>query len=413
MDATLQVEDPVTDEELDLHQEEHEVKNLQDVLVDLQDIYKEIEKKKGVNKTLALAIESIRPGILSDKTPVNSFTGELSAINLTSSMEDVIGGIVETIKFIARGVGKIISKIVEFIKRLVGRFKDKQKRNQDVVVRAKALTDEIYLLKGKIGARDHKLFDDVFKEVAAEANEELRMMHNDLLREMLLGGKVRAAMLAVGGDFSRYVSELNSKFIVIEKAIRESKQINEPQTNYLLSEVDKYIKTGQADGILRSVLSGEGNGTVATDLVLLKDFIYHLAESKVTNQLNYQTVFDSIRSGRISLADNYILDVSYSEKNLEVLEKKAMAFERSADNLKTSFNIQLHIKDSLKVLREEVMALQMYIVSCNKLLTVNGISSNFIYTYTNRHYKKLLAAAKGSDDIVTVNAAKESAFKNK
>ena len=104
MDSEIINDELAVEEQLDLSEDEHELKKHEDVLADLQAIYVEIENKASVNKTLAAAIESIRENTLTDKTPINSFTKELSKTNLKASLEDIIDGIIATIKFIFKSI---------------------------------------------------------------------------------------------------------------------------------------------------------------------------------------------------------------------------------------------------------------------------------------------------------------------
>ena len=413
MDAELETNIPDVEEHPEIEKEEHELKNLNDTLVDLQNIYEEIEKSGGVNKTIAAAIESVKSDLLSPNTPVNSFTIETSKTNLTTTTEDIISGIVNTLKFIYKTIATIISKVITFIRRLFNRFKEKDKKNQEVVARAKTLTYEIYELKTRFSLADHKVYEDVFKEVAAEANAELKALHNDLFKEVFSGNAVRAVLAATGAEFNKYVASINNKFIITEKIVNSGDKVDPSDALHRLGEVDKYVKNGNADSMIRSTLKGQGNGTIACDLSLLKDYIYHLEENKTTNQLNYQSVFDMLKSDRVVLSDVFILDLSYSEKNLESLQNRADKLESKIENMSSNFTVQTHLKDSARVVKEEVIAIQDFILSCNKVVSVNSIISNFIYTFINRHYKRLLAEARKSTDIVTQNAAKESLFKNK
>ena len=413
MDASLTIEEPIVDEELDISSDEHELKTLDHVLVDLQGIYQEIQAKGGVNKTIAVALESIKPGLLSEQTPVNSFTIDASKTNLEITVEGIISGIASTIKFIMKTISKIIGKIIDYIRKLFLRFKAKQKFNQEVVQKSKVLANEIYELKTRLSSKDHALFQSVFTEVATDANSEMGSMHNDLFKELILGDKLRAAMLAVGGSYFKYVDNVNSKFTILEKVAGNAKNIEVDEANHILSEVDKYITTANADGILRSLITPHGNGTVATDLSLLKDYVYHLEESKTSNQLNYQNLFDSVRMGKVVLTDVFVLDLSFAEKNLETLKNRTEKLDRKLDSITANFNVQTHLKDALVIVREEITALLMYAATCGKVSSVNTAASDFIYTTINRHYKRLLAEARKSDDIVTQNAAKESFYKTK
>lgn len=413
MDAELIVDEPIVEDELDITNDEHELKTLDHVLVDLQNIYQEIQAKGGVNKTIAVAIESIKPGLLSEQTPVNSFTADTSKTNLQITVEGIISGIAATIKFIMKTISNIIGKIIDYIRKLFHRFKAKQKFNQEVVRKSKVLANEIYDLKTRLSAKDHLIYQNVFTETAAEANAELGSMHNDLFKELVLGNKLRSTMLAVGGDFFKYVDGVNSKFTILEKVAGNAKNTETDEANNLLSDVDKYIKNGNADGVLRSLLTPHGNGTIASDLTLLKDYVWHLEESKTSNQLNYQNLFDSVRMDKVVLTDVFVLDLSYAEKNLEMLKSKTDKLDRRLDTITASFNVQAHLKDALVIVKEEINSLLMYAATCGKVSNINTAASDFIYTMINRHYKRLLSEARKSDDVVSQNAAKESFYKTK
>lgn len=413
MDSEIINDELAVEEQLDLSEDEHELKKHEEVLADLQAIYVEIENKASVNKTLAAAIESIRENTLTDKTPINSFTKELSKTNLKASLEDIIDGIIATIKFIFKTIFTIIGKIFGFIKRLFFRAKEKEKINESLLLKSKENVDEIVLLKSKIGNVDHAIYDKVFKIISTEANEQLKLISNDLFKDTITSGSVKNILLSIGKDINKYMDKINSKMVLLNKAIKESKNNNITEINIILSDADKYIKNGNSNSIISSNIKNGINGTMANDLVLVKDYVYNLEESKKLNAFNYQLVFDMVRTNRIKLTDIFLSDTDMFEKNVKTLQDKSESTTSIVDKLKSSKEIQVHIKDSLIIVKEEIAALQYYFLCVNKIISVNTSIVNFLYNHTNAHYKMLLSEMRNGSDTTTKNAVKESIYKSK
>lgn len=413
MDSEIINDELAVEEQLDLSEDEHELKKHEDVLADLQAIYVEIENKASVNKTLAAAIESIRENTLTDKTPINSFTKELSKTNLKASLEDIIDGIIATIKFIFKTIFTIIGKIFGFIKRLFFRAKEKEKINESLLLKSKENVDEVVLLKSKIGNADHAIYDKVFKIISTEANEQLKLISNDLFKDTITSGSVKNILLSVGTDINKYMDKINSKMVLLNKAIKESKNNNITEINIILSDADKYIKNGNSNSIISSNIKNGINGTMANDLVLVKDHVYNLEESKTLNAFNYQLVFDMVRTNKIKLTDIFLSDTDMFEKNVKTLQDKSESTTSIVDKLKSSKEIQVHIKDSLIIVKEEIAALQYYFLCVNKIISVNTSIVNFLYNHTNAHYKMLLSEMRNGSDTTTKNAVKESIYKSK
>lgn len=413
MDSEIINDELAVEEQLDLSEDEHELKKHEDVLADLQSIYLEIENKASVNKTLAAAIESIRENTLTDKTPINSFTKELSKTNLKASLEDIIDGIIATIKFIFKTIFTIIGKIFGFIKRLFFRAKEKEKINESLLLKSKENVDEVVLLKSKIGNADHAIYDKVFKIVSTEANEQLKLISNDLFNDTITSGSVKNILLSIGTDINKYMDKINSKMVLLNKAIKESKNNNITEINIILSDADKYIKNGNSNSIISSNIKNGINGTMANDLVLVKDYVYNLEESKKLNAFNYQLVFDMVRTNKIKLTDIFLSDTDMFEKNVKTLQDKSESTTSIVDKLKSSKEIQVHIKDSLIIVKEEIAALQYYFLCVNKIISVNTSIVNFLYNHTNAHYKMLLSEMRNGSDTTTKNAVKESIYKSK
>lgn len=413
MDSEIINDELAVEEQLDLSEDEHELKKHEEVLADLQAIYVEIENKASVNKTLAAAIESIRENTLTDKTPINSFTKELSKTNLKASLEDIIDGIIATIKFIFKTIFTIIGKIFGFIKRLFFRAKEKEKINESLLLKSKENVDEVVLLKSKIGNADHAIYDKVFKIISTEANEQLKLISNDLFKDTITSGSVKNILLSVGTDINKYMDKINSKMVLLNKAIKESKNNNITEINIILSDADKYIKNGNSNSIISSNIKNGINGTMANDLVLVKDHVYNLEESKTLNAFNYQLVFDMVRTNKIKLTDIFLSDTDMFEKNVKTLQDKSESTTSIVDKLKSSKEIQVHIKDSLIIVKEEIAALQYYFLCVNKIISVNTSIVNFLYNHTNAHYKMLLSEMRNGSDTTTKNAVKESIYKSK
>lgn len=413
MDSEIINDELAVEEQLDLSEDEHELKKHEEVLADLQAIYVEIENKASVNKTLAAAIESIRENTLTDKTPINSFTKELSKTNLKASLEDIIDGIIATIKFIFKTIFTIIGKIFGFIKRLFFRAKEKEKINESLLLKSKENVDEVVLLKSKIGNADHAIYDKVFKIISTEANEQLKLISNDLFKDTITSGSVKNILLSIGTDINKYMDKINSKMVLLNKAIKESKNNNITEINIILSDADKYIKNGNSNSIISSNIKNGINGTMANDLVLVKDHVYNLEESKTLNAFNYQLVFDMVRTNKIKLTDIFLSDTDMFEKNVKTLQDKSESTTSIVDKLKSSKEIQVHIKDSLIIVKEEIAALQYYFLCVNKIISVNTSIVNFLYNHTNAHYKMLLSEMRNGSDTTTKNAVKESIYKSK
>jgi hypothetical protein len=413
MDSEIINDELAVEEQLDLSEDEHELKKHEEVLADLQAIYVEIENKASVNKTLAAAIESIRENTLTDKTPLNSFTKELSKTNLKASLEDIIDGIIATIKFIFKTIFTIIGKIFGFIKRLFFRAKEKEKINESLLLKSKENVDEVVLLKSKIGNADHAIYDKVFKIISTEANEQLKLISNDLFKDTITSGSVKNILLSIGTDINKYMDKINSKMVLLNKAIKESKNNNITEINIILSDADKYIKNGNSNSIISSNIKNGINGTMANDLVLVKDHVYNLEESKTLNAFNYQLVFDMVRTNKIKLTDIFLSDTDMFEKNVKTLQDKSESTSSIVDKLKSSKEIQAHIKDSLIIVKEEIAALQYYFLCVNKIISVNTSIVNFLYNHTNAHYKMLLSEMRNGSDTTTKNAVKESIYKSK
>ena len=60
---------------------------------------------------------------------------------------------------------------------------------------------------------------------------------------------------------------------------------------------------------------------MANDLVLVKDHVYNLEESKTLNAFNYQLVFDMVRTNKIKLTDIFLSDTDMFEKNVKTFTR--------------------------------------------------------------------------------------------
>lgn len=400
------------EDQLDISQEELEIKQYSDTLIDLQNILNEIEKQASVNKTLAIAIESACPGTLSDKTPVNSFTAENSKINLTSSTEDLIDGIIATIKNIFKAIAKVIDKVLEFIKRVISRVKAKQKVYSENIAAAKVLADEIFDLKTRFTGNDVKIYDSVFSEIASSGNEDLKNMCTDLFRDIYDAGNIRSTTLAIARDFSGYIDKSNSKLILLEKAMNEAKSIDTPRVIKLISEVNMYIKNASSDHYLAAI--NGANGTIANDIPNFKNYVLKQSEIKSKTPVNYQILFADLRNDKLIIDDSFLTDEKHIEQNIETMKaRKDKLSSRMDSEIKTSLEILELLKESRRVLTEELQALSDFSQIYYNIYNVSEKLSDFTYRTVNAHYKRLITEARGASNEATRNAAKESYHKDK
>lgn len=374
---------------------------LEERLVDLQNIYLELEKTGGINKTLAIAVESISPGLLTDRLPINAYTNEISKTNYDVSLEDVVSGIVATINFLINAIGKILSKVISYIKKIFYRFKRAEEVNGNVNQKTKKLCDEIYRLRTRINAKDHSIYQSVFNKISSSVSQELIDNSTDLYKDLVTGKSVSNLLLSIGSSFNKYIDELNSKVVLLDKAIAIASKARPTEIISVIGDADKYIKNGNADSSINGLLKTSSTGTIAKDLPAVKDYIKHMDEIKTQQALNYQAVFDLIKSGNFKTVDRFMNDQGYLERNLDSLDKRVS----NIDNLsKVNFNASIEtanqIKSSLHVIKEEIAALQGFAESCSVVVNTNSNISSYFYNIINEHYKTLISdiKKKGTND---------------
>lgn len=381
---------------------------MEEQLIDLQNILEELQTKGAVNKTLAIAIESVSPGLLGENLPTNGFTSELSKTNYSVTVEGVVGGILNVIKFILRTIGKIIGRMVDFVRKLFYKFKKSEEHNKEVLAKTKVLVDEIYNLRTAINSRDMNIYTRVFKEQSAEASQALIDYSNNLFKDVSSTNVTSSVLVSVGKTFNKLIDALNSKMSLIEKTFRIVKETSESEIITTLSNVNLFIKTAAA-GDVKKLVGAAANGTISNDFPLLKDAVYRSVETKSVQPLSYQTAFDNIKSGKMKVVDDFISNAEYTEANLEALKKKIDGYiEKAEKDLKTDPTVANHLKDSLIIVRDETASLMDYIRACNKVCDTNRVVTVTFYNLFNKHYKILLAEIRKSGENDSRTAAQAS-----
>lgn len=137
----------VQDIENAMHEEQEEIRVQRDMMEDVDSIIREMNINGGVNRELAVDLEKLSPGILTEHMPINSFTQFYSRTNLSLAMENA-----EKLKaglMIGGGllVAGIVGKIIHWIFTSFGDNDDKMSsagaKHETAVVTNKKVDDII------------------------------------------------------------------------------------------------------------------------------------------------------------------------------------------------------------------------------------------------------------------------------
>ena len=292
--------------EVDFYQAEVELDQVEsfeletEVKIDsLTEIHGELTKCQGINRDLAVAVESIEEGIIKTRYPLASFSPILSKTNYTVTMEAISDNIATAIKDIIDAVVKVIRSItrwfVDAFKALYHRFNSTQRAAEKNAETEKAT---IRLL-GFLPAAEKKVAEQEIKAIHDERDvflkEDLETMHNDLVTDIIKKGPVYTAYSTFGAHFVAYMEALDARLDVYGALLRRS-MTDKLDDGKLQSDIDAELSSNRIStpdfyAAMRKVM-GDADDAIGTShlLRILKERAFSLVSSSNSPVPTYDAI---------------------------------------------------------------------------------------------------------------------------
>lgn len=365
-----------------------------ETFVDLQNLYIEIKNKGGINKEMAVAIESISNGFINENNTLNSYTTDLSRTNLKSSLEDVIDVIFSFFKTVYKIVYNILMFIYRIFKKIVLRTLDKKNETSKTLANIKTIIKDINSEKAKLTATGKNKLLIKEKELNNEFNTEYKDLRTGLTDELIFNKVVKTVLVATGGKLSEYLSNVNEKLTILDSATSKLDKYDSSKFRNNLSVVEKPMKVGSINSAVMS-FTGSKSDIVEVQFPEIKNKISKLKERDGTANLTLQELMNSIEKDKIKFTDKFFNDSTYVESTLKSIVKKYEKMEKQLTDIDSDNMENLTIyKNSFSQFSKDLHAVKDIFISINAVVETNNRLASFFYKTVNGYYRELVEISK-------------------
>ena len=400
-------------EQLDVMDEQDAFRKAEELAIDLEAIRDELLSHEGVNRQLAAAMESIQAGIIPEEYPLNSFTKAHSKTNYKVSQEAIDIALAAALGVFVGAMLAVLARLLKWMHQALFASTKSAQKAEVAGKNVTTLAEEIVRLEQVMNKDDRSRAEVKTKEVIEKANKELSDMHNDLLRDLLSGGKIRSTMLAAGSRIDVYFSAINEKFKLFEALIKQAgSQQSESTKVAMLAQIAGLIKEIPATGVSGQVDSLTGTktgGSVKGSLTALHDFVVHAKESRSTPAFKYQTMVELVRAGRMKLNETYLPNAEKTLGNIEALDRSVTKANNAlADKKGVDADLAAGIRQAGNLIKAELDAMRQFISLIRDCIsTVNSATAVTFRTVT-AVYQLIVAEAANSAQETIKDQARRS-----
>jgi hypothetical protein len=365
-----------------------------ETFVDLQHLYIEIKNKGGINKEMAIAIESISTGFINENNTLNSYTTDLSRTNLKSSLEDVIDVIFAFFKTIYKIVYNILAFIYRIFKKIILRSLDKKNETSKTLANIKNIIKDINSEKAKLTSTGKNKLLIKERELNKEFNIEYADLQTGLTDELIFNKAVKTVLIAAGGKLNEYLSNVNEKLTVIDSATSKIDKFDSSRFRNNLSVVEKPMKVGSINSAVSS-FTGSKSDIIQIQFPEIKNKISKMKERDGTVKLTLQELIVSIEKDKIKFTDKYFNDSTYIESSLKSIVKKYEKMEKQltdidSDNME---NLTTY-KNGFSQFSKDLHAVKDIFISIDMVVETNNRLATFFYKSVNNVYREVIELNK-------------------
>lgn len=386
----------------DVSQEEAEILIIQEKMGELSDLCDTVAAEAGVNKAIATAMESIKPGVLGSQYPIASFTDDYSRTNLKVALEELdntqkwlAGGAIVLVaalvakvihwiyKYFTKGDGdeekfteadKIRAQAAETLKSVDDTIKDIAKSevqwNKEYSERTGNQLEEMF--GGRItnvrNLPPDRLIVELEKINKTEFMEQSKHKYTVLVEDLMNNGELHGIIAELVKDFPARIDALGN---VIEQYREEAAAVLRGD-NKIYKEVGDFEVKSEALQKAASALhiTEQGNMAIATALHR------KVADAAVSDKVKKPMQVGDIDKATLANCAFLQFDEAAWKKHLDELDAKAKVLEEVGKKA-VEHNAEKYkaLAASAKHIQNEVMATaRMFhiVVVCNKKVTVFG-----------------------------------------
>lgn len=332
-----------------------EVANLEKIASKLDTLlkgHKHIIASKGVNIDMAIALEEIYPGVVSTRTPVASFTGDISLTNYTVTTEAVSDVIKKVRDALVKAWKAVVQKITDWFN---ATFRNAKKNAQETKANFASMSQKYAGLK-TIEDKLIPLFIEFTAKKSAEANDGkgpatpddlIKAIHSSafsiLSRSVtkniiaLSRGKQWVGTVTAMGGARDIIADLDAKQKALVTAINKGEAIDFTQYSVSLTPISKLDTTG--NGL--TLNTGLETVSKLADIISKGSNIYFSSDEKLTLHdpvlaglfNNTEGTFISVITGIEGILAG---DISATLKEVNAGVLKLMSSVGSIDNIANS-----------------------------------------------------------------------------
>lgn len=332
-----------------------EVANLEKIASKLDTLlkgHKHIIASKGVNMDMAIALEEISPGVVSTRTPVASFTSDISLTNYTVTTEAVSDVIKKVRDALVKAWKAVVQKITDWFN---ATFRNAKKNAQETKANFASMSQKYAGLK-TIEDKLIPLFIEFTAKKSAEANDGkgpatpddlIKAIHSSafsiLSRSVtkniiaLSRGKQWVGTVTAMGGARDIIADLDAKQKALVTAINKGETIDITQYSVSLTPISKLDTTG--NGL--ALDTGLETVSKLADIISKGSNIYFSSDEKLTLHdpvlaglfNNTEGTFISVITGIEGILAG---DISATLKEVNAGVLKLMSSVGSIDNIANS-----------------------------------------------------------------------------
>lgn len=383
------VNEPIED-----HDFLEDVGNVDETFIDLQNLYIEIKNKGGINKEMAIAIESISSGFINENNTLNSYTTDLSRTNMKSSLEDVIDVIFSFFKTIYKIVYNILMFIYRVFKRIVLRTIDKKNETAKTLSTIKNTIKDINSEKANLSPTNKNKLLSKEKELNKEFNTEYNDLKTGLTDELIFNKVVKTVLVATGGKITEYLSNVNEKLTILDSNASKINKLDSSRFRNNLSVVEKPLKVGSINSAVSS-FTGNKSDIIEIQFPEIKNKISRMKEKKGNANLTLSELITNIEKDKIKFTDKYFGDSTYVEHNLKSIVKKYEKMEKQLTDIDSDNMENLTIyKKSFSQFSKDLHAVKDIFISIDMVVETNNKLASFFYKTINGYYSEIIELNK-------------------